>query len=140
VSKKGSSILVLVTIWIVGACCCECPPSNDSVFIYFTDESGKAKYIPYRRVFGLGGNGNLRQERRDSLQQIMLPISLKTNQVTFVFEGNNRFDTLSFQYKVKPYYDQNCGYNVMLDSLKIISPSTFKKIQTEGDYAIKIVL
>jgi Family of unknown function (DUF6452) len=138
--KNISTCLIWIIAGVLAGCCCSCPVPNDSVFVRFRNEAGIPKYLPYKRVFGIGGKGDLRQERRDSIQQIMLPISLKTNQVSFVFESDNRKDTLSFQYQAQPFYDRNCGYQVSLDSLKIVSPTTFQKTLTNVDYAIEIIL
>jgi hypothetical protein len=65
----------------------------------------------FQRVYGLGGNGNI--SRRDGYYY--LPVSLRADSITYIFEHPPRTDTLTILYSRNFFYEsERCGYEVEL--------------------------
>jgi hypothetical protein len=75
----------------------------------------------FQRVYGLGGKGNV--SKKDGYYY--LPVSLRADSVTYIFEHSLRTDTLTIFYSRNFFFEsERCGYEVELASGSVTTTFT----------------
>jgi hypothetical protein len=123
-------ILLLLFLLPLLQNCMECGPQRELTFslsINVTDNK-------LNKITALGAlNNDAFVNLRDSIttefrdyREFQLPISLNADQTTYIFDFENRTDTLTLSYERLFYHQESCGFVVDVDDVK--GKSTFSHL------------
>ena len=68
-------------------------------------------------------------------QYFTLPLSLKQDQLTYLFWKDGKTDSLTISYQRKfDFQSEKCGFRVNYSDLKVVNPTTFKNVEVDPYY------
>lgn len=105
--KHCLRLLLLIPPLLSLNCKRDCFPSQEPVLkvIFFQTNPS------FERIYGLGGKGNI--FKKDGYYY--LPVSLRADSVTYIFEHSSNTDTLTIFYSRNFFFEsERCGYEVEL--------------------------
>lgn len=110
------SILWFASLILLSGCENECPPNTEPV-VLTTFTPAFSEYKPsFKRVYGLGGKGDIALQTYVDSSFLRLPLSLRADSVVYIFEHtSSKTDTLIFCYNRNiGIYEgrKECGYGV----------------------------
>ncbi len=137
-------LLPLLFIILVLYGCTDCGPQQElSVSIRF-DRTKDSLYLNQIHAIGALDQKSFKEQTEyfNKYQEFSfagLPISLLADSTTYVFEFNNRTDTLTLFYQRDFYYKENCGF--VVDTKRPTRPeeskSTFSAVEVFYDSYLK---
>ncbi len=137
---------LVVLLLLAGCCPRKDYPYGYTAYIRFVKPLPAASLdtaVSFKRVYAIGGRGDL----IDSSGRIPrsyasggYPLSVANDKTTYIFESANQTDTLTVGYRrTLEYISRECGARVYIGNLRLIQPTTFKKVTVSGN-AIQITL
>lgn len=140
-TETACRLAPLAVLLLLAGCCWNDDFPVPSFGLRFVNPAPAARLdtMPaFRRVYAVGGNGNLADSTRRFITA--LPLRLSTDQTTYIFESTDRTDTLTISYRRRLIFiSRRCGTEMVLDSFRLAQPTTFKEV-TVSEYAVQITL
>lgn len=105
---------------------CTCGPTGEGdMNVIFIQNNTQVEDLVFDEVYGVGGNGPI--VRFGSIEQ--LPLSVRSNIVSYIFRRGSKLDTLTFSYsKTTSFQSEECGFIVKYSSPFLIN-TTFPRVE-----------
>lgn len=100
----------------------ECGPQRELTFSLTINDSGN-RLNKITAIGALNNDSFINLTNGIPTQPLQLPISLNADQTTYIFDFDNRTDTLTLSYKRLFYYEETCGF--VVDVKDVRGKSTF---------------
>lgn len=136
--RTSGFVIHVVSLFFVGgmvsfsSCLPPCSPTSEpQAQTYFRTNKG------YTSISTISPRVTIKPGFNSTVES--LPISLSQDQLSFVFANSRQSDTLSISYKRNfKFESERCGYVVIIEDFKVISPTSFKDVRVEvssGSYS-----
>lgn len=130
-----NTLLLLIIICPFLNSCRDCgPQAEPEISIFFSSFGSES--LTLNKIHALNAqNQDVFQEQNNQSNigshSFFFPISLHADSTTYIFEFENRIDTLTIFYKREFYHKHNCGF--VVDALEPVNSVTNKSTFSEVD-------